>query len=127
MSLMFKTPEAVEAAARPYILAGFCGVNILQQFNTIDNPDQLYTLKNLSGAGLKNLKTDKLNWGHGGCGWLAVGYIKNSSNVETKASERVYGILEKRFPIVFESEWRLNKNTNNQFKFVIYDMTKEYK
>lgn len=36
-------------------------------------------------------------------------------------SEKAYDELKSKFKIVYESSWRINKNSNNMFKFVVYD------
>ena len=108
---------------------GHCGVNMLSGFKDPENAtDEVYCACPIY-YGLKRIETDILKSTVGeGCQWLQVGYIENKhSPIETDKSKKVYDILKKRFPIVFESEKRLNKNSANIFWFVIYDLSKEYK
>lgn len=126
---MFKEIEKVEAVANVTVLYGMCGVNILQNFRSIDVPEERFYVLQHKDYSLKNIAKDILQWNKGGCGWLQVAYITGEkvSKEQQKKQERVYNTLAKRFPVVFESEKRKNLNSGNMFWFVIYDMTKEVK
>lgn len=108
---------------------GHCGVNLLSGFKDPENIRDKVYCDSPSVYSLKKITTDTLNSAVGkGCQWLQVGYIENKKDsIQTNKSKKVYDILKNRFPIVFESEKRLNTNSNNVFWFVIYDMSKEYK
>lgn len=56
----------------------------------------------------------------GGAGWHFVMYV-----VGQKSSEKFYKYAASRWPIIYESEIRLNVNSNNEVFFVIYDISKD--
>lgn len=56
----------------------------------------------------------------GGAGWHFVMYV-----VGQKSSEKFYKYAAERWSIIYESEIRLNVNSNNEVFFVIYDTSKD--
>lgn len=40
---------------------------------------------------------------------------------DDRKSDEAYEELKNKFKIAYESSWRLNKNSNHMFKFVVYD------
>lgn len=83
-------------------IAGGCGVGVYCDFS--DN--------NRWGGGVDVSKAPH----SGGAGYLIVHYIKGDKQCNT-----VYKTLKNRFPIVFESEVRHNKNSDNKVYFCVYD------
>lgn len=52
----------------------------------------------------------------GGAGWVFASFV-----VGNKTSEMAYAEMYARWPVVYKSPVRLNKNSGNEFYFVIFD------
>lgn len=80
---------------------GACGVNHVYEFSEFDD-----------------------TWGHselstifpGQAGLVMAAFIKGDAN-----SQKAYKELRKKFKIVYQSQYRVNHNSGNMFKLVIYD------
>jgi hypothetical protein len=107
--------------AQAYYHDGHCGITLLQKY------DKQYSYL-LSGYH-KDIKKDALNWAtKNGAGWLQASFVVDKYDTDkTKLNKEVYDILKSRYPIVFESEKRMNENSGNLFWFCIYDTSKPLK
>lgn len=89
-----------------------CGVVILKNFRYTKG--EYYSKVPLTPEIFKDFSLNK------GCDYLEVGFLTD------KISTEVFDFLTEHFPIVFLSEKRLNKNTNHQFYFAIFDIKGKY-
>ena len=82
---------------------GACGLSLFYDF-TYEGTWNNHSIKNIPGG--------------------AAGY-SFAAFIPTAACRRAYEEFSERFPIVFQSEVRLNTNSGNQFFFCVYDTSKE--
>jgi hypothetical protein len=91
-------------------ITGACGVGILTDFSLLDDDEDVSYYRDELIDGFTP---------HGGAGFELAGFI------DTDACRETYKKLAERFKIVYQSPVRLNKNSYNQFFFVIYDTTQQ--
>jgi hypothetical protein len=84
-------------------LQGTCGVTLLWDFEMGHNWDSY-----------GHVHVADLN-GSGGTGYAIAGFIEN------EICRRTYEELKAQFKIIWQSEVRMNENSDNLFFFVIYD------
>jgi hypothetical protein len=93
----------VSVFAESCTLPGGCGVGVYAYFQ--DSPDSWEEKMDISLAPHS-----------GGAGYLITHFV-----VGDKLCDEAYKILKDRFPIVFESDKRKNKNSDNKVYFCVYD------
>lgn len=81
-------------------LPGSCGVGVL------------YSFSNNFGYSCEDLLNGE---GRAGCGWYVVAFV------DTEACHKMYQECCEKLKLVFQSEVRLNMNSNNEFFFCIFD------
>lgn len=86
---------------------GACGVNLLKDF-----AGEKYT----NGYWGSDNNTPISQTKCGEAGLVMAAFIQNNA-----LCDEAYIALKKRFNIVYESSWRINNNSDNMFKVVMYD------
>lgn len=94
-------------------LMGTCGVGLAYAFESCEGRPPG-----------RNSRQDWMRWrpqalksvrNPGGCGWLIAGFVN------THACKEAFDTLNSKYPLVFQSEVRVNRNSRRQFFMAMWD------
>jgi hypothetical protein len=87
-------------------LIGGCGVSTVYNFRAYTSRDEVHwSYKEIS----KLIPS-------AGCGWVIVAFVAGDP-----LSEQAYELCKQRGPVVYQSPVRVNKNSENDFYFAVFD------
>jgi hypothetical protein len=82
------------------IIQGACGISVFSDFNS-----------RWAGSSSESFIVPS-----GGCGWVSAGFI-----VGNATCDEMFEWMESRGPCVYKTPVRVNRNSNNEFYFAIFD------